>query len=113
MNSINESLETMITRIVFDAVNSALKINNLAQITARENGQETPLGVAEAATITNLSKKTIYKLVCQGKIPYTKGKGKLYFFKSELLKWLTEAPEVIKSNIQDNILQDEKMVAHG
>jgi excisionase family DNA binding protein len=105
MANTNESLEAMITRIVFDAVNSALKVNQLAQIAVSKDNQETPVGVAEAAMITNLSKQTIYKLVCQGKIPYKKSKnrGKLYFFKSELMNWLIENPEEEVSSLEEAV----------
>lgn len=81
-----DSLKALIT----DCINNALKSYSISSQKDIQTGEELPIGVAEAASVTNLSKQTIYKLVCQRKIPYYKSKerGKLYFRKNELLDWL-------------------------
>lgn len=53
--------------------------------------KEDLLGINEAAIFLGYSKKYLYKLVCQRKVPcYKPSGGKVFFLESDLLKWVTE-----------------------
>jgi excisionase family DNA binding protein len=67
------------------------------------------LSCVELAEYINLKVSTIYSLVHQKKIPYYK-KGKLYFNKSEIDKWILESPHKTISDL--NIEADEYLFRH-
>ncbi len=46
------------------------------------------LTVSEASAITRLARQTLYKMVCQRSIPFTKAGGRLLFREDKLLAWL-------------------------
>ncbi|MFD2937253.1 helix-turn-helix domain-containing protein [Spirosoma flavum] len=50
---------------------------------------EAPLTIKQAAEFLNVSRQTIYQNIA--KIPHRKRHGRLYFFKSELLDYLSKA----------------------
>ncbi len=45
-------------------------------------------GVTLAVEITGLSRHSIYRLVCERKIPHSKRGGRLYFNRKDLLEWI-------------------------
>ncbi len=47
-------------------------------------------GVEVATSETGLSTHSIYRLVCQRKIPHSKKGGRLYFSSRALMKWISE-----------------------
>ena len=54
----------------------------------RDNLEDLPITIKEAASLVKLAVPTIYNLVHRRKIPsYRRGK-RLYFLKSELLAWI-------------------------
>jgi excisionase family DNA binding protein len=48
------------------------------------------LSAEEAAKFTKRSLATIYRQVSNREIPYHKNGNRLYFFKSELIEWITD-----------------------
>ena len=74
-----------------------------------ENEIKELLSCVELAEYINLTVSTVYGLVHQKKIPYYK-KGKLYFNKSEIDKWILESRCNTKSEI--NLLADEYLFKH-
>lgn len=63
------------------------------------------INVNYAAKILDTTKGTIYNLVHEKRIPYHKQGSKLYFFKSELLKWIKEGRRETSLNITDEVNQ--------
>ncbi len=66
--------------------------------------QKEILNVDEVAEFTSLKKSYIYKLNSEGKIPcysYSE-KGKLYFKRGEILKWMTKTKRFYKDDIDIN-----------
>lgn len=64
------------------------------------------LTVDEVVDLTSLKKSYIYRLNADGKIPcysYSE-KGKLYFKRSEILKWMTQTKRFYKDDIDDSLL---------
>lgn len=49
---------------------------------------ETPIQLDKIIPLTGLSKPTIYGYVQRNEIPYHKKGNRLYFFKSEIIKWI-------------------------
>lgn len=47
-------------------------------------------GVEVATEVTGLTSHSIYRLVCQRKIPHSKKGGRLYFSRKALRKWISE-----------------------
>ena|SRR5690242_21422131 len=48
------------------------------------------LDIKEAASILHLSPQTIYGMVHKREIPHNKKGNRLYFLKSELVKWMSD-----------------------
>lgn len=46
------------------------------------------MNAQEAAEFTGYKLSYLYKLVSEGAIPYLKPRGKLYFEREELVKWM-------------------------
>ena len=91
-------LKKIISESVMQGVNSALHLNQLAVIANKEAANEMPIDIAEASSIIKRRVGTIYNLCYRGKIPYNKQRGKILFFKSELLKWLKQKHNKESSN---------------
>lgn len=62
--------------------------------------QEKPLSVDEAADLLRLRKPTVYGLVSQGAIPYSKKGKRLYFSKAELTEWVKSGRKKTNDEIQ-------------
>jgi excisionase family DNA binding protein len=52
------------------------------------NQEKELLDVSEAAALLHLSISTIYILKCRNRIPWEKPRGRLYFKRSALMKWI-------------------------
>src|SRR5437870_1019317 len=52
------------------------------------------LSITQAAEFLNLAKQTLYGFTSKGEIPYLKKGKKLYFKKSELLKWVNAGKKI-------------------
>jgi excisionase family DNA binding protein len=54
---------------------------------------EKPIFMEDACDITGYRKSYIYLLICKKEIPFHKiaGKKKIFFYRSELLKWMNSA----------------------
>ena len=60
----------------------------------KDNSLPELLSVSQAADLLNLAKQTLYGFTSKGEIPYLKRGKKLYFKKSELLKWISEGKKI-------------------
>jgi len=63
--------------------------------------EEQPIDVEAAATLLNVSKQHIYFLTSKNKIPHIKRGKRLYFFRSQILKWLKEDNRRTDKEIDD------------
>ena len=90
----------------FEAIESRLSsIENLILDIKHEPKQaetaelpETPIPIQEAAQFLNLTVPTMYSKVSKAEVPVSKRGKRLYFFRSELLKYLKEGRK--KSNAE-------------
>jgi len=57
-----------------------------------------PLSAQEACEFLGISLSLLYKMTCRMEIPFHKPRGKIYFLKSELAKWLMKNPKAVKSD---------------
>ena len=55
--------------------------------------------IEEASQYLNLAKQTLYGLTSKNQIPFIK-RGKLYFIKTDLDKWLTDGKQLTKDEIE-------------
>lgn len=76
-----KDIQAIATRTSIQVVSMANSIQRV-----KEDQQE-PIGIKEASKLLSLSVRTIYNKTCKGKIPHHR-KGRLYFFRDELLDWL-------------------------
>ncbi len=84
-----------------------LKLADLESHLKKSNDQ--PLNINEAAEYLKVSQSNLYRLTSHKLIPFYKPAGKLiYFFKSELDKWITKNEELarqsrgeVKSEVKD------------
>ncbi len=59
------------------------------------------LSLNEVATFTGLSKSTLYKMSCEGKVPcYRPTGGRLHFSKDEIQKWLLQGKKKTNQEIE-------------
>lgn len=65
-------------------------------------GAKQALSMNDASQLTGLSKSTLYKMVCQKKIPYYKSQGGkfTYFDRDELNKWMLNVRIQTKEEIE-------------
>ena len=61
------------------------------------------LTIDEATKVTKLAKQTIYQLCSKRGIPYYKKNKRLYFKKSELLKWLEEGKQEVQEEEENEV----------
>ena len=64
---------------------------------------ETPIPIKEAAQFLNLTVPTMYSKVSKGEVPVTKRGKRLYFFRSELLKYLKEGRKKTNAEIEAEV----------
>ena len=81
-------LEPMVNEMVDERVKQELE-KRLASIKAR-NEPERPILIEEAAEMLGYSRSHMYTLCRTNKIPFVKKGRWLYFYVSELKKWLEE-----------------------
>ena len=62
------------------------------------------LTIDEAAKFLNLSKPTLYSKASRGELPYMK-RGRLYFSRLELMKYIKEGRQQTNAEIQENAAQ--------
>lgn len=75
-----------IQNIVKDAIKQTL--NKVENSSSQQPKEKDLLNAKEACEFLNLAKPTLYSLTSKGDIPYYKKAKKLYFKRSELLKWI-------------------------
>ncbi len=65
--------------------------------------EEQPIDVGAVADLLKVSKQHVYFMTSQNKIPHTKAKNgkRLYFFRSEILKWLKSGKRKTDEEIDD------------
>lgn len=61
------------------------------------------LNVDEAASVLNLAKQTVYTLTHKRDIPFFKRGKKLYFKRSEILKWIDEGKKKSVAEMQQDL----------
>ncbi len=66
----------------------------------RTSPEEDILTIQQAMPILNLAKATIYTLTSKGKVPHFKKGKKLYFKRSELLRWIEDGKRKSKKEIE-------------
>lgn len=64
-----------------------------------------PIGIEEVSRLIGKAKSTIYTLVRQRKIPSYKYGKKLYFFKEELLEWISKGKKKTIEEIESEVLK--------
>ncbi len=97
-------LESFITPIVERVVSKAMlrAIQQNSQVLNHKSNSEEILNLDEAADLLDLSKNTIYQKTSKNRIPFFKRGRKLYFKRSELLKWI----EAGKQKTVEEVLAD-------
>lgn len=68
--------------------NTLVKIREDIRKTKPKESDHEPLTIDQACEIVNLKKPTIYHLVQNQSIPFTRKGKNITFFKDELIKWL-------------------------
>ncbi|RLJ60774.1 AlpA family transcriptional regulator [Lacinutrix venerupis] len=87
--------ETLLDQLVDKLVN---KIANSSQ--NHQNDSEELLDVTQTSQLIKLTKPTLYGLVHKNKIPFYKKGKKLYFYKSEILKWIDSGRSTSESDLE-------------
>lgn len=84
----------------FEAILDRLtKIEAAIKISETSEPIEQPIGIDEAAAMTNRSRAGIYTLVSKRQIPFHKRAKHLYFFRSELNDWIRSGRQWSKKEI--------------
>ncbi|GEM_PF-1689861 len=65
--------------------------------------EEEILTIEEASTFIKLAKQTCYQLCSKKAIPHYKRNKRLYFKKSELLKWLEEGKQEVQEEDDNEV----------
>ena len=77
----------------------------LEQIQSMLKGNEKPLTFDEACDFLGMKRSTLYKLTHKKKIPFSKPNGKkIYFLKSELVKWMLRNPVKTTEQVEDEAI---------
>ncbi|AUC81803.1 helix-turn-helix domain-containing protein [Lacinutrix sp. Bg11-31] len=66
-----------------------------------ENDSEELLDVTQTSQLIKLTKPTLYGLVHKNKIPFYKKGKKLYFYKSEILKWINSGRSTTNNELEE------------
>ena len=66
------------------------KLDSILALIKPEKEDHVMLNIQEASKLIGKKVATIYETQCQLAIPFCKQGNKLYFFKDELLKWISE-----------------------
>lgn len=75
----------------FDVLENYLRERDKTQVIALSpTTQEEPILIEEAAELLKKSVSTLYGWTQTKKIPFSKRGNTLYFFKSQLLKWVSD-----------------------
>lgn len=63
----------------------------IADGTVGQKPEDDLLSIEQAAELLHLKKPTIYSMVSNGDVPYSKRRGRLYFSKAKLIEWATSS----------------------
>jgi excisionase family DNA binding protein len=74
----------------------------LAKENYKDESNEQFLNINQAATMLTLAVNTIYSKVHNRQIPYFKQGKRLYFSRSELIKWIASTRQFTTPEIQDS-----------
>ncbi len=81
-------------QVVEHLINEVAAIKTLVEKQNENNSSgsdlRVPLSIDEACRIVRKSKPTIYRLVGERQIPYSKVGHHLYFYKTDLLDWIAQ-----------------------
>lgn len=98
-----ENLPKAVAHLVKEIGEIKLLIQNVQIYESKE--LSIPIGIEEASQLIGKAKPTIYALVRQRKIPSYKYGKKLYFFKDELLEWISKARKKTIQEIESEVLK--------
>lgn len=101
-----EDLPRAISYLAKEVAEIKLMIQNVKVYESKE--KSIPFGIEEASRLIGKAKPTIYGLVRQRKIPCYKYGKKLYFFKEELLEWISEGKKKTIQEIESEALKFNK-----
>jgi predicted DNA-binding transcriptional regulator AlpA len=65
------------------------------------------LTIVEAAEFLHMSVATLYTLNCKRRIPFIKVSGKVFYKRSSLLDWLDSGERKTKTQLRNEIEEDE------
>ena len=66
----------------------------------KNNDSDKPMSVKEAGEFLNLARQTLYGYTSKNLIPFFKRGKKLYFYKKDLINWLSECRNKSSSEIK-------------
>ncbi|WP_116787801.1 helix-turn-helix domain-containing protein [Flavobacterium psychrotrophum] len=96
-----ENLPKAVAHLVKEIGEIKLLIQNVQVFESKE--LSIPIGIEEASQLIGKAKATIYALVRQRKIPSYKYGKKLYFFKEELLEWISKGKKKTIQEIESEV----------
>jgi excisionase family DNA binding protein len=80
------------------------KLNNIEKaiekLNTPSNSDDDFMNIEQVALFIGLAKPTVYGLVHKGKIPHFKASKRLYFKKSDIVKWITSSKVSTKQEIE-------------
>lgn len=94
--------QLVITKEQLDAYAEKL-ITSSGISTTKSSEDDEVLTIDGAAKVTKLAKQTIYQLCSKKGIPYYKKNKRLYFKKSELIKWLEEGKQEVQEETDNEV----------
>lgn len=98
-----ENLPKAVAHLVKEIAEIKLMVQNVQVYESKD--KSIPVGIEEASRIIGKAKPTIYALVRQRKIPCYKYGKKLYFFKEELLEWISKGKKKTLQEIESEVLK--------
>ena len=97
MNNPFEAIESRLSSIE----NLILDLKHQPKPTNFDQLPESPIFIQEAAQVLGVTVPTMYSKVSKGELPVTKRGKRLYFFRSELLKYLKEGRKKSNAEIEE------------
>ena len=82
-------------------------LDRLDQPTLSNTPTDELLSVGQAAELLNLTSTTVYGMVYEKRIPFSKppGSGRLYFLRSELLEWVKNGRKATTQELDEQARQ--------
>ena len=88
----------------FDTIEALLlEIANRNGQRLEDTSSSNPMTIEEVAAFLNLKKPTIYRMVSERTIPFSKPGKRLYFYKDELEQWIRENRKATRAEIKKSV----------